>query len=179
MLHRLLICATCWGNGVLVLITGTQIAYYFLCERKLWLFTHKIAMEQNSDVVAMGRFISDTTYDRKKHEIRIDNIVLDNYDASTKTIHEVKKSDKMENTHIWQVKLYISKLKEKGIEGVKGKIDYPKLRQTVDVELFADDIARLKEIEESINKILSDDKPPEVINKSFCKKCSYYDLCYI
>ncbi len=160
-------------------MTGTQIAYYFLCERKLWLFTHKIAMEQNSDVVAMGRFISDTTYGRKKHEIRIDNIVLDNYDAKTKTIHEVKKSDKMEDTHIWQVKFYISILKEKGIEGVKGKIDYPKLRQTVDVELTEKDIEQLCEIKKSISIILSKDKPPDVINKSFCKKCSYYDLCYI
>ncbi len=160
-------------------MTGTQIAYYFLCERKLWLFTHKIAMEQNSDVVAMGKFISDTTYERKKHEIRIDNIVLDNYDAKTKTIHEVKKSDKMEDTHIWQVKFYISILKEKGIEGVKGKIDYPKLRQTVDVELTEKDIEQLCEIKKSISIILSKDKPPDVINKSFCKKCSYYDLCYI
>ncbi|VAX21766.1 CRISPR-associated RecB family exonuclease Cas4 [hydrothermal vent metagenome] len=160
-------------------MTGTQIAYYFLCERKLWLFTHKIAMEQNSDVVAMGRFISDTTYERKKHEIRIDNIVLDNYDSKTKTIHEVKKSDKMEETHIWQVKYYISVLKEKGIDGVKGKIDYPKLRQTVDVELTEKDIMQLGEIEKSINTILNKDKPPDVINKSFCKKCSYYDLCYI
>lgn len=136
-------------------------------------------MEQNSDVVAMGRFISDTTYERKKHEIRIDNIVLDNYDSKTKTIHEVKKSDKMEETHIWQVKYYISVLKEKGIDGVKGKIDYPKLRQTVDVELTEKDIMQLGEIEKSINTILNKDKPPDVINKSFCKKCSYYDLCYI
>jgi len=160
-------------------MTGTQIAYYFLCERKLWLFTHKIDMEHNSDLVAMGKFISDTTYGRKKHEIHIDNIVLDNYDAKTRTIHEVKKSDKMEDTHIWQVKLYISVLKEKGIEGVKGKIDYPKLRQTVDVELTEKDIVQLGEIKESINGILKMDKPPDVINKSFCKKCSYYDLCYI
>ena len=160
-------------------MTGTQIAYYFLCKRKLWLFTYKIDMEHNSDVVAMGKFISDTTYERKKHEIYIDNIVLDNYDSKTKTIHEVKKSDKMENTHIWQVKYYISVLKEKGIEGVKGKIDYPKLKQTVDVELTEKDVVQLSEIKKAVNTILSKDKPPEVINKSFCKKCSYYDLCYI
>lgn len=136
-------------------------------------------MEHNSDIVAMGKFISDTTYERKKHEIRIDNIALDNYDSKTKTIHEVKKSDKMEETHIWQVKYYISVLKEKGIDGVKGKIDYPKLRQTVDVELTGKDIVQLGEIEKAITAILGKDKPPDVINKSFCKKCSYYDLCYI
>lgn len=160
-------------------MTGTQIAYYFLCERKLWLFTHKIDMEHNSDVVAMGKFISDSSYQRKKHEIQIDNIVLDNYDTKTKTIHEVKKSNKMEETHIWQVKYYISVLKEKGIEGVKGKIDYPKLRKTVDVELSEKDIEKLKEIRISINEILEKEIPPLVINKPYCKKCSYYDLCYI
>ncbi len=160
-------------------MTGTQIAYYFLCERKLWLFTHKIAMEHNSDIVAMGKFISDTTYGRKQHEIRIDDIVLDNYDPKTKTIHEVKKSDKMEDTHIWQVKYYISVLKEKGIDGVKGIIDYPKLRQTVDVELTEKDEEELSMIRIKIKNILDVDKPPDVINKPFCKKCSYYDLCYV
>ncbi len=160
-------------------MTGTQIAYYFICERKLWLFTHKIDMEHNSDVVAMGKFISESTYKRKKREIHIGNIVLDNYDAKTKTIHEVKKSDKMEETHIWQVKYYISVLKEKGIVGVKGKIDYPKLRQTVVIKLNEEDIVRLDQIKKSISNILKSDIPPEVINKSFCKKCSYYDLCYI
>ncbi len=160
-------------------MTGTQIAYYFICERKLWLFTHKIDMEHNSDVVAMGKFISESTYQRKKHEIHIDNIVLDNYDAKTKTIHEVKKSNKMEETHIWQVKYYISVLKGKGIDGVKGKIDYPKLRQTVEVELNPEDEKKLMEINNSINYILKKETPPNVINKSYCKKCSYYDLCYI
>ncbi|HAB54702.1 MAG TPA: CRISPR-associated protein Cas4, partial [Ignavibacteriales bacterium] len=80
-------------------MTGTQIAYYFLCQRKLWLFLRNIDMEQNSDTVALGKFISESTYEREKHEIHIsddeDEIVLDFYDDKTKTIHEVKKSDKM------------------------------------------------------------------------------------
>jgi len=94
-------------------MTGTQISYFFHCYRHLWLFTHKIDMEHNSDLVAMGKFISESTYERKKHEIAIDDIVLDNYDYKTNTIHEVKKSDKMEETHVWQVKYYISVLKTK------------------------------------------------------------------
>lgn len=160
-------------------MTGTQIAYYFLCKRKLWLFTHKIDMEHNSDVVAMGRFISDSTYKRKKHEIYIDNIALDFYDHKTKIIHEIKKSDKMEEIHIWQVKYYISVLEEKGIKGVKGKLDYPKLRQTVDVELSEEDSRELIEIKRAIKRILEMEIPPAVIDKSFCKKCAYYDLCYV
>lgn len=164
-------------------MTGTQISYYFLCERKLWLFAHKIDMEQNSEAVAMGRFISESTYERERHEISIsdgeDNIMLDFYDAKTKVIHEVKKSDKMEDTHIWQVKFYISVLERQGIEGVTGKIDYPKLRKTLKVELTEKDRQELEKIRNAIKAILLLDKPPDIINKSFCKKCAYYDLCYV
>jgi CRISPR-associated exonuclease Cas4 len=77
-------------------MTGTQISYYFICHRKLWLFTRNIDMEQTSDTVAMGKFISESTYERQNHEIHItddeDDIVLDFYDGQRKVIHEVKKS---------------------------------------------------------------------------------------
>jgi CRISPR-associated exonuclease Cas4 len=136
-------------------------------------------MEQNSDVVSLGKFISESTYKREDHEIKIDDIVLDFYDGKTKTIHEVKKSDKMEELHIWQVKYYISVLEEKGIEGVTGEIDYPKLRQKIKVELSPDDRKELSRIKNDIKRIINQHNPPEVINKSFCKNCSYYDLCYV
>ncbi len=62
-------------------ITGTHISYYFHCHRHLWLFANSINMEQTSDTVAMGKFISESTYQRSEHEIHIeddeDNIVLD------------------------------------------------------------------------------------------------------
>ncbi|RJQ61562.1 MAG: CRISPR-associated protein Cas4 [Stygiobacter sp.] len=164
-------------------MTGTQIAYYFLCQRKLWLFLRNIDMEQNSDTVALGKFISESTYEREKHEIHIsddeDEIVLDFYDDKTKTIHEVKKSDKMEETHKWQVKFYISVLEKKGIEGVTGEIDYPKLRQKEKVELTDGDRIKLQEIRADIQRIKELEIPPDVINKPFCKNCSYYDLCYV
>lgn len=164
-------------------MTGTQINYYFLCHRKLWLFTNKIDMEQNSDLVASGRFISESTYKRESHEIDIstdtDKIVLDFYDTKKKLIHEVKKSDKMEDVHIWQVKYYISILENKGITGVKGEIDYPKLRQKISVELSENDKAELNSIRQAIESVLSMSVPPDTIKKPFCKKCSYYDLCYV
>jgi CRISPR-associated exonuclease Cas4 len=164
-------------------MTGTQIAYYFICHRKLWFFVRNIDMEQTSDVVALGKFISESTYQREKHEIHIsdeeDDIVLDFYDDKTKTIHEVKKSDKMEEIHIWQVKFYISVLEKKGIEGVTGEIDYPKLRQKVKVEITEEDRYELSKIRTEIKNIIQSIIPPDVINKPFCKQCSYYDLCYV
>ncbi len=164
-------------------MTGTQINYYFLCYRKLWLFVNKIDMEQTSDTVAMGKFISESTYKREDHEIQIstdeDDIVLDFYDRKNKIIHEVKKSDKMEDVHIWQVKYYISVLEKKGITGVVGEIDYPKLKQKIKVELIETDRMELLIIRKQIKEILSLSLPPAVINKPFCKSCSYYDLCYV
>ncbi len=32
---------------------GTQINYYFVCQRKLWLFSHNLTMEHTSDTVYM------------------------------------------------------------------------------------------------------------------------------
>lgn len=164
-------------------MTGTLIAYYFLCPRKLWLFSRNIDMEQTSDTVAMGKFISESTYEREKHEIHIsddeDDIVLDFYDAKTKTIHEVKKSDKMEETHIWQVKFYISVLEKMGVENVTGEIDYPKLKQKVKVVLSDDDRNKIKSIREEVKNIIELQNPPGVINKPFCKQCAYYELCYV
>lgn len=164
-------------------LSGTHINYYFHCRRHLWYFANSINMEQNSEAVAVGKFISDSSYSREEHDIPIstedEEVVLDFYDAKTKTIHEVKKSDKMEDLHLWQVKFYISVLEKKGIEGVKGVIDYPRLKQNLDVELTEKDRAKLGEIKAEIKSVVESPIPPGVINATFCKNCSYYELCYI
>ncbi|MDP2302345.1 MAG: CRISPR-associated protein Cas4 [Ignavibacteria bacterium] len=164
-------------------LTGTHINYYFHCHRHLWLFANSIQMEHNSDVVTIGKIISENSYQREEHELSISSddgtIVLDFYDSKNKIIHEVKKSDKMEITHIWQVKYYIYILEQKGIEGVSGEIDYPKLKQKITVNLQEEDRQELKKIGNEIDTILKLPIPPETINKPFCKQCAYYDLCYI
>ena len=140
-------------------------------------------MEQNSESVTMGKLISEATYIREKHEIHIaddeSDIVLDFYDGRNKIIHEVKKSDKMEETHMWQVKYYIYVLEKKGVLGVTGEIDYPKLRQKQKVELSEADKIKLEETRKDIENIISLKHLPGIINKPFCKKCSYYELCYV
>ena len=160
-------------------MTGTEIAYYFLCHRKLWFFNRNILMEQTNENVAMGKFISESTYDRREHEIKIDDVVLDFFDHQTNTIHEIKKSDKMEEVHVWQVKHYIHVLENKGIENITGKIDYPKLRQTIKVELSDQDREELIKIDTQVTQIIAKEIPPEIINKPFCKQCAYYELCYV
>lgn len=165
------------------MFTGKQIEYYFICHRKLWLFKNHITMEHNSELVTMGSFISDNSYDRQKHELHIQDeeneAVLDFYDNKKNILHEIKKSKKMEESHLWQVKFYLKLLEDKGIDGVTALIDYPHLKKRTEVSLTEADRVRLKEIKAGISEISQRTNPPSVINKPFCKQCSYYELCYV
>ncbi|HQL12259.1 MAG TPA: CRISPR-associated protein Cas4 [bacterium] len=163
-------------------ITGIHFNYYQVCQRKLWLFANGINMEQTSDLVNDGKLIHETSYPQRSEryeEVEIDGIKIDYYDARNKVIHEIKRSDKVEEAHIWQVKYYIYVLERNGIDGVTGILEYPELRQTTKVELTDADRQKIKEIEEKIAQLISADNCPPVINAKICKSCSYYDFCYV
>ena len=80
-------------------LIGTHFNYYQVCKRKLWLFANGIRMEHTSDLVYDGKLIHENSYPQrssKYEEIEIDGIKVDYYDALHKTIHEIKKSDKVD-----------------------------------------------------------------------------------
>lgn len=162
-------------------VTGTHIAYLHLCHRKLWLFANGINMEHTSDVVAEGKLIGETTYaDRPQKfiEIEIDGVKIDFYDARNKIVHEVKKSASMELAHEAQVKYYLYKLRQKGVDGVKGILEYPKLKQRKEMLLREEDVAALPGWEEDVRKIIAQEVCPPIVKKKICKSCSYFDFCY-
>jgi CRISPR-associated exonuclease Cas4 len=153
-----------------------------VCKRKLWLFSNGINMEHTSDTVAEGKLVHETVYPQRAErytELEIDGSKIDFYDAKNKIIHEIKKSDKMEAAHEWQVKYYIWLLKNNGIEGVTGILEYPKLRQTTKVELTDEDIAELETMIADTERIVADETCPPKINAKICRSCSYYEFCYV
>lgn len=163
-------------------ITATHINYYHICKRKLWLFANGINMEHNSEAVAAGKLIHETTYPQRAEkytELEIAGSKIDFYDAKNKVIHEIKKSDKMEIAHEWQVKYYILLLQQNGVDGVKGILEYPKLRETKEVLLEDSDKIYLLAVKQQISEIVISDNCPPTINSPICKKCSYYDFCYV
>ena len=161
-------------------ITGTQINYYFHCHHQLWLFSHQITCEQESDVVYLGKVIHETSYDREKKEIEIDRLKLDFLDIRSGIIHEVKKSESFSHAHQWQVLFYLYYLKQKGVEGFKGEINYPALKKTVQVELTQEKEGKLREVLADIQRIIELAVPPDItVKKTVCRKCSYFELCYI
>ena len=165
-----------------MIITGIHFNYYQVCKRKLWLHANGINMEHTSDLVYDGKLIHETSYPQRSEryeEVEIDGIKIDYYDARNKVIHEIKRSDKIEPAHEWQVKYYIYVLEQNGIDGVTGILEYPELRQTTKVNLTDADKQKIKEIEEKIAQLISSDDCPTVINAKICKSCSYYDFCYV
>ena len=163
-------------------ITGTNCNYFHICHRKLWLFANGINMEHTSDLVYDGKLIHETSYPQRPEryeELEIDGCKIDFYDAKNKIIHEIKKSDKVELAHEWQLKYYIYILEQNGIEGVTGILEYPTLRQTQKIELSDLDCKSIEEMKIAIQTLISSDQCPAPIENKICKKCSYYDFCYV
>lgn len=162
-------------------ITGTHFNYYQVCKRKLWLFANGINMEQVSDLVFEGKLIHEDSYPQRSanyEEIELDGIKVDYYDAKRKVIHEIKKSNKVEDAHEWQLKYYIYVFEQNGIEEVSGILEYPILRKTKDVILSGIDRKQIVEIIADIQNIISNDICPSLQKKGICKNCSYFEFCY-
>lgn len=164
-----------------MLTTGTHFNYFQICKRKLWLFANGITMEHLSDLVYEGKLIHEESYPQRSEryeEIELDGIKVDFYDARNKIIHEIKKSNKVEAAHEWQLKYYIYVFECNGIEGVIGVLEYPTLRLKNEVMLSSSDRERIREIEKEIITIIESEICPEVEKKGICKNCSYYDFCF-
>lgn len=160
-------------------ITGIMIYYYFICQRKLWYFCNNINMEQNSELVKIGKLLDECSYNKEKKGILIDDTINIDFIKNKTVLHEIKKTKSIEDAGIWQIKYYIYYLEKKGIKDIKAQIDFPLLRETKEVVLDDEDRNILENVIKNIEEIIQNDKPPKVTNSKICKKCSYYDLCYV
>lgn len=160
-------------------ITGMMVYYYFVCKKKLWYFANQIQMEQNSELVEIGKIIDETSYKNQEKHILIDNTINIDFIKNNVILHEVKKTKSIEEASIWQVKYYMYYLEQKGVENIKAKIDFPLIKETKHVLLNYEDRQALQNIITNIREIINSKKPMDVIQDKKCKKCAYYDLCYI
>lgn len=164
-----------------MMLTGTHFNYYQVCKRKLWLFASGITMEHTSDLVYEGKLIHEDSYPQrsaKYEEIEIDGIKVDYYDTIHKIIHEIKKSDKIEAAHEWQLKYYMYIFERNGIKGVSGVLEYPILRKKATILLSDIDRQLIGAMEHEIIQIIESEFCPEIEKKRACKQCSYFDFCY-
>ncbi|MDN5304620.1 MAG: CRISPR-associated exonuclease Cas4 [Fusobacteriaceae bacterium] len=160
-------------------ITGLMVYYYFVCKRKLWLFSNGITFEEGNDLVALGKLLDENTYSREKKHISIDNTINIDFIKDWEILHEIKKSRTIEEANIWQIKYYLWFLQQRGIDIKKGVLDYPKLKIRLDVTLSEEDKKEIEKIIVEISEILTNKKSPEKIKSKICKKCAYYEYCFI
>ena len=163
-------------------ITGTIINYYFHCKRQCYLFANRINLEDNSEDVRIGRVLHEIrAKDNKDAEIKYENIVLDK--VSSKYIEEYKKSDADTEAARMQLIFYLKQLQEKGIIK-EGKLIYDEKnkkdgKKTEIVKLDESNINKLNKCLEDIEKLINQDKVPDVEKNKKCKRCAYYDYCYL
>ncbi|THE15532.1 CRISPR-associated protein Cas4 [Enterococcus hirae] len=160
-------------------ITGNMINYYFVCQRKLWLFSQGLQYEEENENVQLGKLIDTSSYKDKRKQIMLDGTINIDFLEEWKVLHEVKKSRAIEIAAIWQLRYYLYYLQKKGVLVEKGYIDYPKLRERVEVTLDEKEVEELEEIIQFIESIIIQKEAPKAEKKKICAKCAYYDYCFI
>jgi len=164
------------------LFTGVQINYFIHCKTQLWYFSHHITQEQESELVVLGKILHETTFKNVKKDILIDQqISIDFIKRGDQIVlHDVKKSDKFQDAHYYQMLYYLYYLKhEKGIEHAEGIINYPSERKIVKVKLTPEKELELVNIFQRIKEIISLPQPPKPEKKKYCRKCSYFEFCWV
>jgi CRISPR-associated exonuclease Cas4 len=172
---------------------GMLIGYYALCPRKAWLSMRGLWMEQESDQVAIGRLLGETSYPRERKEVDLvatapDGTELvgriDWADLREGVLHETKKSRAVEEAHRWQLRFYLSLLKLSGVTREDGQpytgiLNYPALRRTEVVTLTAEDERRLEEMAAALRRLAAETRPPpRITRRKFCRACAFEELCY-
>lgn len=160
-------------------ITGNMINYYFVCSRKLWLFSQGLQYEEENENVQLGKLLDSGSYKNKRKQVMIDGTINIDFLEDWKVLHEVKKSRAIEPAAIWQLRYYLYYLRKKDIPVEKGYLDYPKLRERIEVTLNDEETKELEGIISEIEEIVSQESPPNIEKKKICTKCAYYDYCFI
>lgn len=170
-----------WIGADVMRVNGTLINYYIHCKRQCYLHGSRLNLEDNSEAVKIGKSIHEEKAVKSNNsEIAIENIKLDKLTGEYLT--EVKKSDADVEAGKWQLLYYLKVLKEKGILR-KGKLEFIEKnnseKKTIILELTEECEQQLEHYIDEIETILNGDAVPAPLHKPKCKKCAYYEYCYI
>lgn len=161
-------------------ITGTLINYYFHCKRQCYLAGNRLNLEDNSELVKIGKALHESKLDGDKTEVSVENIKIDKIQGDY--IVEYKKTNSDLIACQWQVYYYLYVLKNKGVIK-KGKvICYEKVNQkpkSMELELTKEIEGQISILERDIIDLIEELVPPKAELKPICKKCAYYAYCFV
>ena len=158
-------------------ITGTLINYYFHCKTQLWLFANKINLEDNSEDVRIGKILHEIN---EVKEVSFKNIKIDK--ITKDYVIEVKKSDSDLDASKWQLLFCLYTLKQKGIIK-KGRLkvfeNNKQNKKRFEVILDEESEKKIKKIVRDIEELISLPIPPKAKYDKKCRKCAYYEYCFL
>lgn len=160
-------------------VNGTLIWYYYICQREVWLMAHKIAPDQDNELINLGRFMHEYSYQREKKEIDIGHIKLDiiRHEKGRIVVGEVKKSSRYKQSAKMQLAYYLWQLKSMGVDA-KGELRFPKEKSKLIIELNEETVATLRAAEQDILDIIYKPYPPKAKKCRYCSKCGYAEFCW-
>lgn|SRR5699024_208720 len=161
-------------------VTGTDIWYYFICKRELWLMMHKIAPDQEDENVDVGRFLHKYYSQRGKEEVDIGSGKVDRLKKSGNKliVQEIKKSSRFKESSYYQLLFYLYQFKQMGIE-VTGELLFMEERMKETVELTDNNQKKLDEVIKDIQILARKPTPPPPKRIKFCNKCAYREYCWV
>ena len=119
-------------------------------------------------VVGRRNVAGKASFQRKKKEVLIDDLIrLDFFDD--KAIHDMKKGRSMEEAHRAQLLYYLWYLKRKGVEGLKGVINYPKQKRSVEIALTPDAEEQVEEWLQQAQEVIQRGTPPYHLKNPWLK----------
>jgi CRISPR-associated exonuclease Cas4 len=169
-----------------LLIGGTEVHYGVLCVRKLWWFVHGMELELSSDRVAEGRLLQEEAYDGRRRDLMLDGALrIDGLDVEGEgveavvTVHEVKMSRGARRAQRLQLLYYLYSLQQRGVERVRGVLEYPGERRRETVLLTPQGVTEVEETLQRVQEVRVLPSPPDVPEPMpICKKCAYQELCW-
>ncbi|MCX7607528.1 MAG: CRISPR-associated protein Cas4 [Bacteroidia bacterium] len=163
-------------------VTGHEVGSFAACPRQFWFSNRGIRMEPFSELVADGKLLSEKAYAyraKRLRQIQIGRIKVDLYDPKRRLVYEIKRAPRLLSAHRMQLLFYLYYLEKLGFPDAKGYLVYPRHRKKILVELTPSAREELIRLLEALQQVRHQPKPPPLQRKSFCRKCAYYDLCWI
>jgi len=150
---------------------------YLTCHRETWLEYHAIHSDQDHEYLALGRLIHETSYERHRKEIFIDQLLkIDLFRGEL--VAEVKKSSRHMEAARLQLAYYLYYLKhEKGLN-FDGILLFPKERKTEKIKLVPDLEEKIETIISEIKDLVKLPKPPSVRRIKYCRTCAFREFCW-
>lgn len=160
-------------------VTGTDIWYYFICKRELWLMLHKIVPDQEDENVDIGRFLHQYYSKRGKEEVDIGSGKVDRIKkvGDKLIVQEIKKTSRFKKSSYYQLLFYLYQFSQMGIEAM-GELLFTEEKTKEKIELTENNQKELLEAINDIQKIAKMPVPPSPKKIKFCNKCAYREYCW-